>query len=414
MRSQSDKFRKDAKMIEMEDELRRRREQMQNGHQSPVNGIRVTAGVSTINGARTGPSNGHASPSTERGDIRHVNGTHGNGKPPTEKRVQWAIDSPKKSSSPSVKNPPTHQLIENFFDNSFDWLIDWLHIDWVNTRLIDWLIDFLQSSQRSSPTGPIRKEPISSLTQPGRSHTVLRPNGHAQSPIPVHQTPAQPNWARAEAVLRGDQSSSNDDHSSSASSAQTIWNPDDYQQAKLWKQSEMRRFRDEEIASLESRLPSGDLAPNERERLRILRLERDFERRAAETRNRGYDEEDPDNDGEQDEEEEEEGNGGSPVVPPTAVKLPVTKPTPHLHHPAAAAGPDVYKTRQQEDYDSFVRRHEIHAVNEHIRKSREHLDKVPIVRFQEPQVRKIPEKSSFLKCTIMISAEKLFQKPKCV
>ncbi|OQV23477.1 Afadin [Hypsibius exemplaris] len=331
MINQRDKFRKDAKMYEIEDELRRRREQLQNGHQSPVNGIR--AGAPMMNG-RAPVMNGHASVSTERLDGRSVNG---NGKPPTEKRVQWAIDSPMKSSSPTT------------------------------------------SQHSSSPTGPIRKDTASHPRIP------VLPNPHAQSPVTVpdrsfsstvlHEVPP---WPRANGTRDNEQSSA------PIAPATAQWNiPDDYERLKQWKQQEMRRFRDEEISSLESRL-EGSLAPNEEERLRILRLERDFERRAAENRHGHDTEPDEDNDDEEDGEEEEEREMMARL--PALPKMPLAKPTPHLHHPAAAAAPEVYKTRQQEDYDSFVKRHEVHAVNEAIRRSREHLDRVPTVRFQEPQV----------------------------
>jgi hypothetical protein len=96
MHSQRDKLRKDAKMMEIEDELRRRREHMQNGHQSPVNGIRPGP---IMNGRPLMAAN--RSVSSERLEVRPLNG---NGKPPVEKRVQWAIDSPKKSPSPTVSS----------------------------------------------------------------------------------------------------------------------------------------------------------------------------------------------------------------------------------------------------------------------------------------------------------------------
>ena len=67
-----------------------------------------------------------------------------------------------------------------------------------------------------------------------------------------------------------------------------------------------------------------------------------------------------------------------------------------MHHPVAAAAPDTYKTRQQEDHDQFLRRHEVHAVNEAIRKSREHLNNMSTstslqhMRYQE-QTFTLPE-----------------------
>lgn len=167
------------------------------------------------------------------------------------------------------------------------------------------------------------------------------------------------------------------------SPSNTPWQREEHQRWKQSRVQEARRLRDEEIALLQSR---QNLSETEKERLRTLLLERDFQRRAEEVIHRD-DEEGEEMDEDEDGDEEDGGLSGPLNVSSSVVvthKIAVPKTTPHLHHPTAAASAEVYKTRQQEDYDTFIRRHEVHAVNEAIKRSREHLDTTS----NGPQVRR--------------------------
>lgn len=124
MHTQRDKIRQDAKFFEMEDELRRRREHIQqvtNGERSPVNNYSSYRPPPPV--VARPLVNGQRSQSVERID------RSANGKPPTEKRVQWAIDSPKKSPSPTVQQrspvpnyalplPADSQVITKCYNNA--------------------------------------------------------------------------------------------------------------------------------------------------------------------------------------------------------------------------------------------------------------------------------------------------------
>ena len=90
---QRDKMRQDAKMMEMEDELRRRRQHLYDEQHSPT---RSPITPHTLNHQRRSVSQERLD-NTSSSTSKEVKGTR-----PVEKRVQWAVDSPKKSPSPTV------------------------------------------------------------------------------------------------------------------------------------------------------------------------------------------------------------------------------------------------------------------------------------------------------------------------
>ena len=176
--------------------------------------------------------NGYRSVSTERMDRSN------NGKPPTEKRVQWALDSPKKSPSPTVQTTPA-----------------------------------APSNPHSNADSQVVRVPV-----------LPSPTVQTRPPI-AHEIQS---WSRG--------FGSSDQNGPSGG---IPWQREEHHRMMQWRIAEARRLRDEEITALQNR---RSLTETEEERLRTLLLERDFQRRAEEVlqHNDGEEEEEQEEDEEDD------------------------------------------------------------------------------------------------------------------